>query len=91
MADKRNTLTWALLIWAVSGVGFALFMPFEATMLRSDRGCRRLVRSPPHPQNVILGHRGSGQGRIPAMAASHSKATIISMAIVATGITGVAP
>ena len=34
-ADKRNTLTWALLIWAVTGVAFALFMPFEATMLRS--------------------------------------------------------
>ncbi len=33
--DKRNTLTWALLIWAVSGVGFALFMPFDATMVRS--------------------------------------------------------
>jgi hypothetical protein len=34
-ADKRNTLTWALLIWAVTGVGFALFMPFDATMVRS--------------------------------------------------------
>jgi hypothetical protein len=34
-ADRRNTLTWALMIWAVTGVGFALFMPFEATMLRS--------------------------------------------------------
>ena len=33
-ADRRNTLTWALMIWAVTGVGFALFMPFEATMLR---------------------------------------------------------
>jgi hypothetical protein len=34
-ADKRNTLTWALLIWAVTGTAFALFLPFEATMVRS--------------------------------------------------------
>lgn len=34
-ADKRNTLTWALLIWAITGTGFALFLPFEATMVRS--------------------------------------------------------
>jgi len=34
-ADPRNTFTWALLIWSVTGVGFALFMPFEATMIRS--------------------------------------------------------
>jgi hypothetical protein len=34
-ADKRNTLTWALLIWAVTGTAFALFLPFEATMIRS--------------------------------------------------------
>jgi hypothetical protein len=33
--DKRNTLTWALLIWAVTGTGFALFLPFDATMVRS--------------------------------------------------------
>ena len=34
-ADPRNTLTWALLIWSVTAVGFAFFMPFEATLLRS--------------------------------------------------------
>lgn len=34
-ADRRNTLTWALFIWSFTAVGFALFMPFEATMLRS--------------------------------------------------------
>jgi hypothetical protein len=33
--DRRNTLTWALLIWSFTAVGFALFMPFDATMLRS--------------------------------------------------------
>jgi hypothetical protein len=34
-ADRRNTLTWALLIWSLAAIGFALFVPFEATMLRS--------------------------------------------------------
>jgi hypothetical protein len=34
-ADRRNTFTWALVIWAVTGVGFALFLPFETTMIRS--------------------------------------------------------
>lgn len=34
-ADRRNTLTWALLIWSFTAVGFALFLPFGATMLRS--------------------------------------------------------
>jgi uncharacterized oligopeptide transporter (OPT) family protein len=34
-ADRRNTLTWALLIWSFTAVGFALFLPFDATMLRS--------------------------------------------------------
>ena len=34
-ADPRNTLTWALLIWSLTAVGFALFMSVEATMLRS--------------------------------------------------------
>jgi hypothetical protein len=34
-ADKRNTLTWALLIWAITGTAFALFLPFDATMVRS--------------------------------------------------------
>jgi hypothetical protein len=34
-ADPRNTLTWALFIWSFTAVGFALFMPVEATMIRS--------------------------------------------------------
>jgi hypothetical protein len=34
-ADRRNTLTWALFIWSFTAVGFALFLPFDATMLRS--------------------------------------------------------
>jgi hypothetical protein len=34
-ADRRNTLTWALFIWSFAAVGFALFLPFEATLLRS--------------------------------------------------------
>ena len=34
-SDPRNTLTWALLIWSFTAVGFALFMPVEATMIRS--------------------------------------------------------
>ena len=34
-ADRRNTLTWALFIWSFTAVGFALFLPFGATMLRS--------------------------------------------------------
>lgn len=34
-ADRRNTLTWALFIWSFTAVGFALFLPFEATLLRS--------------------------------------------------------
>lgn len=34
-ADRGNTLTWALFIWSLTAVGLALFMPFEATMLRS--------------------------------------------------------
>jgi hypothetical protein len=34
-ADPNNTLTWALLIWAFTAVGFALFLPVEATMVRS--------------------------------------------------------
>jgi hypothetical protein len=33
--DRRNTLTWALLIWSFTAVAFALFLPFETTMLRS--------------------------------------------------------
>jgi hypothetical protein len=33
--DRRNTLTWALLVWSVTAVAFALFLPFETTMLRS--------------------------------------------------------
>jgi hypothetical protein len=34
-ADRRNTLTWALFIWSFTALGFALFLPFGATMLRS--------------------------------------------------------
>jgi hypothetical protein len=34
-ADKRNTISWALMIWTVSAVGFALFMPVGATLVRS--------------------------------------------------------
>ncbi len=34
-ADRRNTLSWALFIWSFTAVGFAIFLPFEATMLRS--------------------------------------------------------
>jgi hypothetical protein len=34
-ADRRNTLSWALFIWSFAAIGFALFLPFGATMLRS--------------------------------------------------------
>jgi len=34
-SDRRNTLTWALLIWSFTAVSFALFMPVQATMVRS--------------------------------------------------------
>ncbi|HEY1579887.1 MAG TPA: hypothetical protein VGF82_22705 [Terracidiphilus sp.] len=34
-ADPRNTITWALLIWSFTAVGFAVFMPAEATIVRS--------------------------------------------------------
>jgi hypothetical protein len=34
-SDPRNTLTWALFIWSFTAVGFAFFMPFEATLFRS--------------------------------------------------------
>jgi hypothetical protein len=33
--DRSNTLTWALLIWSFTAVSFALFLPFEATLVRS--------------------------------------------------------
>lgn len=33
--DRRNTLSWALFIWAVAAIGFAPFVAFQATMLRS--------------------------------------------------------
>ncbi|HEY2470883.1 MAG TPA: hypothetical protein VGI45_24025 [Terracidiphilus sp.] len=33
--DRRNTLTWALFIWAVGAVGFTLFLPFNAAMVRA--------------------------------------------------------
>jgi hypothetical protein len=34
-SDRRNTFTWALFIWSFTAVTFAIFMPFEATLLRS--------------------------------------------------------
>jgi hypothetical protein len=34
-ADRNNTLSWALIIWSFTAVGFAAFFPFEATMIRS--------------------------------------------------------
>jgi hypothetical protein len=34
-ADRRNTLSWALFIWAFTAVAFAVFLPVEATMIRS--------------------------------------------------------
>ena len=34
-SDPRNTLTWALLIWSITAVGFAIFLPLGATMIRS--------------------------------------------------------
>jgi len=34
-ADKRNTISWALMIWTLSAVAFALFMPVGATLVRS--------------------------------------------------------
>lgn len=34
-ADPRNTITWALFIWSFTAVGFAIFLPFEATVVRS--------------------------------------------------------
>lgn len=33
--DRRNTLTWALLIWSITAVAFAIFMPFGTTVVRS--------------------------------------------------------
>ena len=33
--DPRNTITWALFLWAFTAVGFAIFMPIEPTMIRS--------------------------------------------------------
>jgi uncharacterized oligopeptide transporter (OPT) family protein len=34
-ADPRNTITWALFIWSFTAVGFAIFLPFQATVVRS--------------------------------------------------------
>ena len=34
-ADPRNTITWALFLWSFTAVGFAIFMPVEATLWRS--------------------------------------------------------
>lgn len=33
--DRRNTLSWAVFIWAVSAIGFGLFLPFHAAMVRA--------------------------------------------------------
>jgi hypothetical protein len=33
--DRRNTLSWAIMIWAFTAVGFAVFLPIDATMVRS--------------------------------------------------------
>jgi hypothetical protein len=33
--NKHNTFTWALVIWAITAFGFALFLPAETTVLRS--------------------------------------------------------
>ena len=33
--DRRNTISWALMIWTVTAVGFAIFLPVEPTMIRS--------------------------------------------------------
>jgi len=34
-ADRDNTLSWGLMIWAVTAIGFAMFFPVEATLVRS--------------------------------------------------------
>lgn len=33
--DRRNTFSWALMIWAATAVGFALFVPFPTTVFGS--------------------------------------------------------
>ena len=33
--DRRNTLSWALFIWALAAAGFAIFLPFNAAMIRA--------------------------------------------------------
>lgn len=33
--DRRNTLSWALFVWAITAMGFALFLPFNAAMVRA--------------------------------------------------------
>lgn len=32
--DRRNTLTWAVVICAIAALGFAFFLPFNAAMIR---------------------------------------------------------
>jgi hypothetical protein len=34
-SDKRNTFSWALMVWTVSAVAFAPFMGFGANLMRS--------------------------------------------------------
>lgn len=33
--NRRNTLSWALFIWLVAAIGFAVFLPFNAAMVRA--------------------------------------------------------
>jgi hypothetical protein len=33
--DRRNTLTWAILIWSITALACAGFMPAGATIIRS--------------------------------------------------------
>lgn len=33
--DRRNTLAWAMVVWVVTAVAFAFFLPIEPTILRS--------------------------------------------------------
>ncbi len=35
-ADKRNTISWALLIWSVTAVGLSPFMPVLSNLVGSS-------------------------------------------------------
>ena len=86
-ADRRNTLTWALFDLVLHGRRIRTFSALQRHHAALSRCCRGLVRHSPHPKDVSSGNRLSVWDRIPAMPPAHNKATIISMAIVATGIT----